>query len=61
MTKRIESVLQQVDFYWTKDLIIRFLYKELAPCFYRDLTFYLASKEEQKNSLKMEVFLVFLQ
>jgi len=52
MAKEIEEITSKVKYYWTKDLIIRFLYKELAPCFHRDLTFFLTSEEEKITQLK---------
>lgn len=42
-----ESIINSVNKAWPKDLIIRYLYVKLAPTFRRDLSFYLASSEEQ--------------
>lgn len=56
MTPEIELVLLKVDKNWSRDYIIRFLYVELAPCFQRDLNFFLASYEEKLAKYKTKSF-----
>ena len=49
MEKEILEIVNQVKPDWSKDLIIRFLYIKLAPCFRRDLQYFLATEEEKYN------------
>lgn len=47
MIDNINKVINQVNLTWEKDEIIRFLYVKLAPFFERDLSYFLASEDEQ--------------
>ncbi len=45
MNQEISHLLKQVQSSWPKDVIIRYLYIKLAPCFKRDLKYFLAPEE----------------
>ena len=45
MNQEITHLLKQVQSSWPKDVIIRYLYIKLAPCFKRDLKYFLAPEE----------------
>lgn len=45
----MEEIINQIGANWSKDLIIRFLYKELAPYFERDLLYFMVSDEEKEK------------
>ena len=55
MSKEINSIINQVKPTWSKDLTIRFLYVKLAPCFQRDLIFFLADEEEKIRQLNQGI------
>ncbi len=55
MPEEIIKVIEQVDVCWPKDYILRFLYVKLAPCFRRDLSFFLAPYEERLKQYKSGV------
>lgn len=48
MNQEITHLLKQVQSSWPKDVIIRYLYIKLAPCFKRDLKYFLAPEEVKK-------------
>lgn len=48
----MQTIINQVQNSWSKDLIIRFLYIKLAPYFQRDLLFFLAKDEEKEEQYK---------
>lgn len=52
MPQDIMEIIESVDVSWPKDYIIRYLYVKLAPCFQRDLNFFLASYEEKLSQFK---------
>lgn len=52
MDEEMERIINQVKPNWSKDLIIRFLYIKLAPCFKRDLQYFLATEEEKYNQFR---------
>lgn len=49
----IQQVISSVDKSWPKDYILRYLYVNLAPCFQRDLGFFLATYEEKLRQFKL--------
>ena len=52
MTKAIEDVISEVQPYWSKDEIVRYLYINTAPFFRRDLNYFMASYEEKYRQYK---------
>lgn len=52
MSEEITKILDSVDTRWPKNYIIRYLYVKLAPCFERDLNFFLASHQEQLDQYR---------
>lgn len=48
----VEDTLNQVNYHWHKDLIIRYLYVKLAPFFKRDLNYYFASEDTRLTLYK---------
>ncbi len=49
MNQEITHILKQVQSSWSKDVIIRYLYIKLAPCFKRDLKYFLATEEVKES------------
>ncbi len=47
MNQEILAIIDQIQSDWSLDMVIRFLYRELAPCFQRDLLYFLSSEEEK--------------
>ncbi len=47
MIDNTNKIIKEVNLNWGKDEIIRFLYVKLAPFFERDLSYFLASEDEQ--------------
>lgn len=52
MPQSILDVIATVDRSWPEDYIVRYLYVKLAPCFERDLYYFLASDEEKLAQYK---------
>ena len=44
--------MSEIQSSWSKDLLIRYLYITLAPCFKRDLNYFLASDEVKEKEFK---------
>ncbi len=52
MNDDIQKVINNVNPSWDKDLIIRFLYINIAPFIARDLNYFCASEEEKEKQYK---------